>query len=194
MPFFLEALGVKLAKFIDDPNTPEIPPVDPIPQPSVSSISPCGFEIIQHDNDKPLVDFSNFDIRAAVFRSFDNIGLFIEDTKHLLKLKLSITDNNGLVMIAPTINHICSKMHIEDISPVIEGNCNHDNVNCKEAHYDDGALLIELDDYLLCNEKKATFRVKKSMLYILLDSKWSSMGTKVKLHDGFYSLKLENFN
>jgi len=194
MPFFLESLGVKLAEPVHDTTTPTVPVVDPDPQPALPFISSLGFEVSTGNHDKPTIDVSDLATRAAVFRSFNSIGLFVEDTKRMSKLQVRISDSNNLAMVVPTVNHLCSKLHVEDISPINDNICNHDKSKCTDAHFDDDVLLIEPGDYLPCDEKKAVFRIRKTILCILIHGKWSPLGIKMKLQDGFYSLKLKNFD
>jgi len=191
MPFFLEKLGVKLAKFEPDVTKPPLPLNDPEPRPTKPYLSPCGFELSAKE--EQVVDLMDNSIRATILESFSGVGLIVQDTKISMRADLSISPLNLLIATVPSINQACSKLHVEDISPISNIECNHDDIKCEVAHYDIESLLIEVGDYLACDQEQAIFRVVKEMLYIRVGRKWKSIGVVVKLPDDFYTLERENF-
>jgi len=197
MPFFLEKLGVKLIKFAPGFDDPFYLPVDPLPKPKVPSISPLGFEIcpiaLPEQCNSDSFDPASVLVRTAVFKSFSRIGLYVEDTKTLIQVKLNVDNDNNLLITVPSVNNLCSKMHIEDISPIQTDICNHDTLECVEKHFDADVLLVEPNDYLQCSKDDAMFRVNNSFLYISRGNKWLKLSIRLSLPDDFYTLNLGNF-
>jgi len=190
MPFFLQQFGLRLAKFEDEPEVVQQIENDPPKASSKPSISPLGFEVVE--TELAMQDASSIELRTSVFKSFDNIVLYVEDTKLSARVKLRVSDNVLLVLMS-TINSMCSKMHVEDISPIDKITCNHDDSGCSECHFDDDTLCVEPGDYVACEEHDAVFRVNNGALRIKRGKRWHSLNLNLKLQDGYYTLNLKNF-
>jgi len=190
MPFFLQQFGLHLAKFQDEPEVSQRIVNDPPKPLSKPSISPLGFEVLE-----PRVEglaVSSVELRTSVFKSFDNIILYVEDTKLSARVKLRVSENSLLVLMS-TVNNMCSKMHVEDISPIDKNTCTHDDSGCSESHFGDDSLCVEPNDFLACDEQDAIFRIHDGMLRMRRGKRWHNLNLDPKLPDGYYSLELENF-
>lgn len=139
-------------------------------------------------------DCDSEELRNKVMDSFDTIQLAIMDTRCMVNAKAFIKDNK-LMLKLPTINNLCSKMHIEDVSPISDEKlCNHDKINCKDEHFHDSSLLVNSIDYLQCEQSDAIFMSSKSKLYFKRNTKWILVKDEdVQLNNGYYTLKSENF-
>jgi len=200
MGFFLNKLGVRLADFPDDDTLPIAPLVDAAPVSKQPYLSSSGFELISDvdntvftDTKVPNFDPMSIDARTLVLNSFSGIALYVQDTQRAAGLILRINNDNNLVAIIPSINSMCSKLHVEDVSPIDNSDCNHETSRCDEAHYDDGSLLIDPSDYVACKKESAIFRIVNSILYMSVAEKWYTLNLKVNLPDNFYTLERNNF-
>jgi len=191
MPFFLEQLGLKLAQFPNSDHLPPVPEVDDQKPISIPNISPLGFVVSQDHGG--VIDFKDSNLRASVFGSFSNIGLYIQDTKLISPVRLQVSNTDALLIVKPSINDLCSKMHIEDISPIQDSTCNHSDVDCKGNHVENDSLLIKVGDLEVAAKDDAIFRVHKSSLHFRKGKKWIDLNIKSKLPDNFYTLIEENF-
>jgi len=193
MTFFLEKLGIKLVEHKNAPVSQEIHVTVPILEESQPTISALGFEVsnikLKHSS---LIDYSSEVVRAGVFNSFDKFGLIVQDTRSVLPIAFHIGEAE-LIVSVPSINSICSKLHVEDISPLTSDACNHRGSKCNESHYASSSLLVDVEDYISCNKDDAAFRVHDSCIHIVRGKKWIKLNTKVNLADGYYTLIKENF-
>jgi len=193
MTFFLEKLGIKLVEHKNSPVTQEIHVTIPILEESQPTISALGFEVsnikLKHSS---VVDYSSEVVRAGVFNSFDKFGLIVQDTRSVLPIAFHIGEAE-LVVSVPSINSICSKMHVEDISPLTSDACNHRSSRCDESHYASSSLLVDVEDYIPCDRDDAAFRIHDSCIHIVRGKKWIRLNVKVDLADGYYTLIKGNF-
>jgi len=193
MTFFLEKLGIKLVEHKSDPVTQEVHVTVPVLEESQPTISALGFEV---SNVKlkylSVIDYSSEAVRAGVFNSFDKFGLVIQDTRSVLPIAFHIGEAE-LIVSVPSINSICSKLHVEDISPLTSDACNHRGSKCDESHYASNSLLVDVNDYISCDKDDAAFRVHGSCIHIIRGKKWVKLNVKVGLADGYYTLIKENF-
>lgn len=193
---FLKQRGVILKKFPPSVNEPAkfiAPEVKPETKPYISAL---GFDIsLANDNQdaSQLFDATLPRFRDEVFKSFERIMLYAQDTKTTVAAFLHITATNRLYAVVPSINQLCSKMHIEDLSPIDKRDCNHDEIECQDNHFKDSSILIETDDYLKCSQSDAMFQVLKNTLFFLRGKKWVEIDVHPNLKDGFYTLNNKNF-
>jgi hypothetical protein len=191
-PFFLEKLGIKLAKFEDVKDLPVVPMVAEIATPKLSFISALGFEILDHDSIASY-DPTDTDVRMKVFQSFSRMGMYIQDTRTLTVARFQVTDDNDLLCIVPTVNLLCPKLHVEDNSPLGDNKCNHDDVACKDVHVSDNTIVIEPVDCVSSNRADAMFMIKHKRLHFVRGKDWVPLGNLLQLPDGYYTLNQNNF-
>jgi len=193
MTFFLEKLGIKLVEHKSDPVTQEIHVTAPVLEEFQPTISALGFEVsnikLKYSS---VIDYSSEAVRAGVFNSFDKFGLIVQDTRSVLPIAFHIGEAE-LIVSVPSINSICSKLHVEDISPLTNDACNHRGSKCDESHYASGSLLVDIGDYISCDRGDAAFRVYDSCIHIVRGKKWIKLNVRVGLVDGYYTLIKENF-
>jgi len=198
MKFFLESAGLKLATFTDMATVEAAPKAQVLVVEKKPFISPLGFEVDQTFASQPPPVIEELDpksdkLRALVLNAFARVAIFAEDTKQFSSARLHVNTNDFLIVILPTINHMCSKMHIEDISPVEVAVCNHDTIKCTEAHPSDDTLLLEDTDFVPTTKADACFKADHSQLYFYRGKKWIKIQEHCRLKNGFYTINDQNF-
>jgi len=191
MPFFLEKLGVKLIECNIAPTVQKELVIDLPEIVSIPSISSLGFEIIKPCEENAKIDYTLERIRSGVFNSFKKVLLLVQDTKATLSVYLHCTDD-ALVISVPSVNKLCSKLHVEDIVTDVQS-CTHEQVGCSEIHIPNGSWLIEYEDYKTCSKDDAILRVHNARLYFRKGTKWIKLNVPTDHEDGFYTIDPENF-
>jgi hypothetical protein len=193
MKFFLADRGLKLAKFSDQHVEVEEQKIDSPVTPNLPYISPLGFEVNQKV--LPGIDFDPLSehVREKVFKSFAKMAVFVQDTKSILDFKLRITADNVLMVMVQSINQVCSKLHVEDISPLEQKICNHEVVGCTQAHFNDNSMLVEPTDLVVCKKDDAIFRVRDGYLHMMSHKKWVKLDIEPQIKDEYYMVILDNF-
>jgi len=140
------------------------------------------------------LDIQSYEVRMAVLSSFKMIFIGILDTMTKLKVTPSII-NNSLAFEIQSVNSLCSKMHVEDVSPIVDKSvCSHDSSECTDSHFSDNSILIEDTDYEPCNESDAIFRCIDGKLRFKRGKKWILIrNDNAGLRDGFYTIISRNF-
>jgi hypothetical protein len=191
---FLAKLGVKLRDSVIESPTIDVVQIDEPQMIKEPFISALGYEIVPNNiSVSHSFDPLDPDVRMSVLNSFSQAVLFVQDTKSAAKVSMQATPDNTLVAVVGTINPICSKMHIEDISPVDNNIFNHDKSGCDDAHFPDDAILIEPGDYQLCDKNDANIRVKNKYAHFKSDKHWSKINIIPGIEDGYYRLNVANF-
>ena len=186
---------VSIGNYQDEPRVSDEPKENKTPENVYHGRVPVLKEIVEVEvKMQQTVNLKDDKLRKQILSNFETVVLRVIDTKTAIQLK-PIIKNDDLAFNITSINKYCSKLHIEDVSPVTDSTiCNHDDVKCGDVHFDDSSLLLEPNDFSSCLEEDAIFQSMKGRLYFLKGDQWKAIKlSNVSIDDGFYTLIQENF-